>query len=129
MCGIAQCGDQCGDSVNLFYWQVQIDVSIDSWIYAQCGQSQCGDAIIDTGSAASLICFLNKYKPAHTQIIYTFTGVEFSAAFSNAFDSIPSDSDAWLQGAFSSACSNAFDIYLLDDEFSSAFDTAFDIYL
>jgi len=101
ICGLSECGDEIGDSDNIFTWLVEIDMSTQS---------------LDADSGP-LVCFLNKYKPAHTHIIYELVGVEFSSAFSTAFDAIPSDSIAYNQGAFSKSYSSAFDVYLGDTLF------------
>lgn len=123
--GIACSGDPIGDQSNIFYWQINVYVTPESWVYFTSGASVCGDQLIYVAGTAEFLCVLNKYKPAHTIIIWNYFGPEFSAAFNNAFNAIPSDDTAWLQGAFTRAFGEAFDVYYGGGEFDNAFDSAF----
>lgn len=124
--GVAAAGDPCGPQENIFYVQIQITLSPDDWIYFTCGESQCGDYLIEVADTSVLQCMLNKVKPGHVIFLYTYTGYEFTSAFSSAFNAIPASDQAYVAGAFDRAFGSAFDVYngggAFDyDEFDNSF--------
>ncbi len=126
-CGSGGSGEPCGAQETIFYWRVNIDTAGFPIIYFISGASESGDPLISTGiDATPLICYLEKLKPAHTIVIYQYIGPSFSTDFSVDFDSIPTSSTAYLEGAFSKAFSSDFDRRVgggFDrDEFSIDFD-------
>ena len=63
-----------GPPENRFYWTVHVH-SI-SLIWFRCSVSECGvDPHLTIGTAEDLECILNRWKPAHTQIIFDYSGV------------------------------------------------------
>jgi uncharacterized protein YmfQ (DUF2313 family) len=110
ICGVGVSGDPCGDHVVLFHWRVNIVGGKGAIIQFKSGSSQSGDPIKFLPGFDLLKCIFAKLKPAHTVIIWNVTGPAFSKAFSNAFDSIPSDDASFLQGAFNREFSSAFDV-------------------
>jgi uncharacterized protein YmfQ (DUF2313 family) len=126
-CGIGTCGSPCGDQWVIFVWQVSIDYSSGVYVFFTSGTSVSGDPLIKVAGIDTLICLLNKYKPAHTIIKYVLDGYEFDSAFSNAFDSYPTTTTTdWLEGAFNKSFGIAFDVHYGGafnwDAFSSSFD-------
>jgi uncharacterized protein YmfQ (DUF2313 family) len=127
-CGIAECGDSIGDQNNIFYWQVNLYMSpetFDSWVYFTCGNSQCGDALIYVPLVGVLQCVLNIYKPAWTQMLLSYYGPGFSSGFSSGFNSILSDDPIWLEGGFSRGFSSGYDVYRAGGGFSIGFSDGF----
>ena len=127
-CGVAECGDSIGETDNIFYWQVNVYMSpetFESWVYFTCGSSQCGDSLIYVPLIGILQCVLNTYKPAWTQIILAYYGPGFSAGFSSGFNSILSDDPVWLEGGYSRGYSSGYDVYYGGGGFSSGFSEDF----
>jgi len=110
ICGEHEAGDECGDSENFFYWKVAVTVSGGNIIYFTCGSSECGDLLAFLNGVDSTICALNKYKPAHTTILWEFNGPGFDRGFDIGFDSIPSSSEGYLTGSFSQGFDSGFDV-------------------
>lgn len=130
--GLGRCGDSVGAQTNIFYWRVNVYIDpVSQQVYFRCGSSQCGDALGSPLSIALMRCIFEKYKPAHTIIIWNLYGVEFSKAFSSAFNAEPHDDVGWLQGSFSQAFDSSFDVYEVETDlygqFNKDFDTAFDV--
>lgn len=85
--GISRCGDtratgtngeqyrwQVGPPETRFYWTVRIFGSRISWFRA--GAGQCGiDHMVRFSQAMDLECLFNRYKPAHTEIIFDYQNV------------------------------------------------------
>ncbi len=70
-------GSRCGDVLNggaevRFYWRVNVADGKVVWFRA--GASQCGDSLGLIDRAAALECILTHLKPAHTKIIFNYTG-------------------------------------------------------
>jgi len=86
-------GDECGDQSNIFYWMVT---------YLDVGG--IGDGVRD-----SIKCMFEKYKPAHTVIIWD-EGTAYDWSFSRAFDAPVTTGDRYLTGAYHNAFSHAFDV-------------------
>jgi len=105
--GLGASGDECGDQTNIFYWLVQIEGSGEIIEFIS-GSSQSGDSLKRIPGIEALTCMIKKYKPAHTSVNFEFVGPEFSSAFNEAFDSMPSE--LGLTGSFNGL------------QFSSAFD-------
>jgi uncharacterized protein YmfQ (DUF2313 family) len=86
MCGVSRVGDtrgpfnpsdpyqyrwQLGPPEMRFYWTVH--VSGMKFTYFHCNGSQTGiDRLLLIGLATDLECILNKYKPAHTKIVFDY---------------------------------------------------------
>ena len=112
-CGVGDCGDPCGDQENIFYWKVTIEFGGGGYVvYALSGSSECGDWIAYIPGSTAMVCSLEKYKPAHTVLIYDYEGPDFDEAFSSAFDSLPSEGDLYLYGAFDQSFGLGFDVHL-----------------
>jgi len=125
ICGLGECGDMCGDELVIFVWKVVITYTGGTLVYFTSGSSVSGDTLIRAAGIDTLVCLLNKYKPAHTQLIYELDGYEFSSAFGISFDAYPSNLDDYLYGSYNREFSNAFDVMyggdFSKDEFSLAF--------
>jgi uncharacterized protein YmfQ (DUF2313 family) len=64
-----------GPDTNRFYWTVH--VANASLIWFRCSSGQCGvDPHLRIGLFDDLECLLNRWKPAHTQIIFDYSGLE-----------------------------------------------------
>jgi uncharacterized protein YmfQ (DUF2313 family) len=63
-----------GPDANRFYWTVHVDQAKLTWFRSASGQ--CGvDPHLRIGIADDLECLLNRWKPAHTQIIFDYSGL------------------------------------------------------
>ena len=63
-----------GPPANRFYWTVHVDSAKLVWFRVTSGQ--CGvDPHLRIGTADDLECLLNRGKPAHTQIIFDYSGL------------------------------------------------------
>ena len=63
-----------GPETNRFYWTVHVDQAKLVWFRVTSGQ--CGvDPHLRIGLADDLECLLNRWKPAHTQIIFDYSGL------------------------------------------------------
>lgn len=111
-CGIATAGSACGDQNVIFKWMVDVTWNRSAPKYAEDG----------------LICVLSRIKPAHTVLLYRYVGVQFSSAFTDAFDSAPKLNQGFaFDESFDSA---GFNAVMIPDraggafgwEFSSEFD-------
>jgi len=124
--GIVCAGDPCGPQINIFSVKINITLSPDDWIYFVSGASQCGDLLVAVADTSALQCILNKFKPAHISFYWDYIGYAFTGAFSNAFNAIPSDDEAYLSGAFDRSFSTAFNAYYSGGAFEyNAFDDSF----
>jgi uncharacterized protein YmfQ (DUF2313 family) len=110
--GVSASGDSCGDSEVIFYWQINIDLVNVKLIEFSSGNSQSGDQISFYPGVDQLICTLNKLKPAHTILIYTYTGPSFGADFDESFDSLPSGGETYLTGPFDQSFGLGLDVHL-----------------
>jgi len=111
-CGYHRSGDPCGDQTNIFYWKVTISLRNSNIVYFLSGSSQSGDSLASIAGTAPMICILNKYKPAHTILIFDFDGPAFDWAFSEAFDSFfqGSSIEDFTEGAYYQSFDSAFDV-------------------
>jgi uncharacterized protein YmfQ (DUF2313 family) len=72
-----------GRPENRYYWTVHVKAK--SLVWFRCASGQCGvDPHLRIGIPQDLECILARWKPAHTQIIFDFTGVEGSALYEGA---------------------------------------------
>ncbi|WP_166304668.1 YmfQ family protein [Bradyrhizobium sp. 2S1] len=63
-----------GPDTNRFYWTVHVHQAGLVWF--RCASSQCGvDPHLRIKLADDLECLLNRWKPAHTQIIFDYSGL------------------------------------------------------
>ena len=63
-----------GPPTNRFYWTVHVDNAKLVWF--RCTSGQCGiDPHLRIGVFDDLECLLNRWKPAHTQIIFDYSGL------------------------------------------------------
>jgi uncharacterized protein YmfQ (DUF2313 family) len=99
MCGVSRCGDQSGiynpdDPTRSFwqlgppeirfYWIVHVDSMGLYKFYVDA--SVCGiDRLLRIGIAEDLECILNRWKPAHTLIIFDYSP-KWSLDFTQTFD-------------------------------------------
>jgi len=69
-----------GPPENRYYWTVHVAAKSLEWF--RCASGQCGvDPHLRIGIPEDLECILARWKPAHTQIIFDFTGVEGSSLY------------------------------------------------
>lgn len=99
-CGVGEAGSSCGEQEAIFYWKVTIEWGGGDIIYFVAGSSEVGDPLSFIPETTALICMLNKYKPAHTILIFDYSGTEYNKAYNSAFDSLPSEEEDYLEGAF-----------------------------
>jgi uncharacterized protein YmfQ (DUF2313 family) len=63
-----------GPDTNRFYWTVHVHEA--GLIWFRCASSQCGvDTHLEIKLATDLECLLNRWKPAHTEIIFDYSGL------------------------------------------------------
>lgn len=94
MAGVSRCGDtsaenviaggdkfhprwQIGPPEMRFYWTVALNNIGLSWFRASSGQAGV-DPHLRIGIPADLECILRRYAPAHTQIVFDFSGIDRS---------------------------------------------------
>lgn len=59
-----------------FYWSVRVALAKLTWF--RCAAGQCGvDPHLRIGLADDLECLLNRWKPAHTQLVFDYTYLRF----------------------------------------------------
>lgn len=126
--GMAVSGDPCGDQQNIFYWQVNVIITAETfedWVYFTCGSSECGDLLIYAPLLSVLECVLNTYKPAWTKMLFTYIGPGFSTGFGEGFNSILSTDPIWIEGGYSRGFSPGFNVYYGGGAFSNGFSNGF----
>jgi uncharacterized protein YmfQ (DUF2313 family) len=63
-----------GPPENRYYWTVHVHEAALYWF--RCSSGQCGvDPHLRIGLAEDLECVLNRWKPAHTQIVFDYTNL------------------------------------------------------
>ncbi|MEW5422644.1 YmfQ family protein [Amorphus sp. 3PC139-8] len=76
-CGRSACGDpywEVGAPLNRYTWTVTVPGPRLTWF--EVGLSACGqDPLCRIARAADLECVLQRAKPAHTTLIFSYTGV------------------------------------------------------
>lgn len=86
MTGISRCGNcpdemgtprwQLGPPELRFYWTVHVDNAKLTWFRVAPSGGECGvDPHLRIGLATDLECVLNRWKPAHTLIIFDYSGL------------------------------------------------------
>jgi uncharacterized protein YmfQ (DUF2313 family) len=94
MCGVSRCGDtsaqnpdndgsprwQIGAPEMRFYWTTSIGQARLSWFRASSGQAGV-DPMLRIGIATDLDCMLTRIKPAHTQIVFDYSGLVSGGPF------------------------------------------------
>lgn len=68
-----------GPPENRFYWTVHVNTSRLTWFRVTQGQTGI-DPHLRIGLATDLECLLRRYKPAHTQIIFDYSGLAVGGA-------------------------------------------------
>jgi uncharacterized protein YmfQ (DUF2313 family) len=63
-----------GPETNRFYWTVHVHLAALTWFRVTKGQAGV-DPHLRIGLATDLECLLNRWKPAHTQIIFDYSGI------------------------------------------------------
>jgi uncharacterized protein YmfQ (DUF2313 family) len=94
ICGISMCGDtrqqeleaggdgskmrwQLGPPEIRFYWTVHIDNARLTWFRTQIIGGEVGvDPHLIIGLAVDLECLLNRWKPAHTMIVFDYSSMQ-----------------------------------------------------
>ena len=112
-CGVGGSGDPCGDQETIFYWKVTIEFGGGEIVYALSGSSECGDWIAYLSGIEAMICSLERYKPAHTVLIFGYEGAEFSSAYSrrSSFNAMLSGEEDYLYGEFWQGFGEGFDVH------------------
>jgi uncharacterized protein YmfQ (DUF2313 family) len=65
-----------GPDTNRFYWTVHVHKTSLTWFRCGGGGGQCGiDPHLRIGVATDLECILARWKPAHTEIIFDYSGL------------------------------------------------------
>jgi uncharacterized protein YmfQ (DUF2313 family) len=64
-----------GPPTNRFYWKVHVHQAKLTWFRAASGQTGV-DPHLRIGLADDLECLLNRWKPAHTQIIFDYSNLQ-----------------------------------------------------
>ncbi|MGY8661759.1 putative phage tail protein [Bradyrhizobium sp. UFLA05-109] len=63
-----------GPPENRYYWTVHVHQADLHWF--RCASGQCGvDPHLRIGRAQDLECILDRWKPAHTEIVYDYSGL------------------------------------------------------
>jgi len=66
-----------GPPANRFYWTVHVDNASLTWFRVGAGGGQTGiDPHLRIGVFDDLECLLNRWKPAHTEIIFDYSGLQ-----------------------------------------------------
>jgi uncharacterized protein YmfQ (DUF2313 family) len=84
MVGISRCGNtpdengkprwEIGPPEMRFYWEVSVANARLTWF--RCAEAECGvDPHLRIGIAEDLECLLDRWKPAHTDIVYDYSGL------------------------------------------------------
>jgi len=109
-CGDAAAGEPCGGPETIFYWKVTIEYAGSSVVYFTSGSSAAGDLLSFVSGTIGLMCILNRYKPAHTTLIFKYSGPAFDRSFGRGWDSLPSADSYYLEGAFAYAFGPGFNV-------------------
>jgi uncharacterized protein YmfQ (DUF2313 family) len=71
-----------GADTNRWYWKVHVGLTRLTWFRVGGGGGQVGvDPHLIIALATDLECLLQRWKPAHTQIIFDYSGLETGGAF------------------------------------------------
>jgi uncharacterized protein YmfQ (DUF2313 family) len=94
---------------NIFNWQVTVDYDENIYLeYFTAGSSVAGDPLSSLIGIDELICFITRYKPAHTVVNFVLNGPNFDQAFSVAFKALVQEDGT--TGSFDHAFSIGFDV-------------------
>jgi uncharacterized protein YmfQ (DUF2313 family) len=78
---------QLGPPEIRYYWTVHVNAL--SLTYFRTGISECGvDRLLAIGVPEDLECVLDRWKPAHTQIVYDFSelmALDFSQTYNSSY--------------------------------------------
>lgn len=85
MAGISECGDtrteegggfrwEVGPETMRFYWTIKVVNARLTWFRAGSGQAGV-DHHLEIGIASDLECVMQRYKPAHTELAFDYSGV------------------------------------------------------
>jgi uncharacterized protein YmfQ (DUF2313 family) len=103
MCGVSFCGDSRGpvnnpDSPSEYLWQLgppeirfywTVHVTGLRTTYFHTGSGECGvDRLLAIGTAEDLECILDRWKPAHTEIVFDYSdvgGLDFSQTYNTSY--------------------------------------------
>ena len=65
-----------GPPENRFYWTVHVDDAMLIWFRVATSAARCGvDPHLRIGIFDDLECLLNRWKPAHTEIIFDYSSL------------------------------------------------------
>jgi uncharacterized protein YmfQ (DUF2313 family) len=87
MVGVSQVGDtrktgtageqfrwEIGAPEMRFYWSIRVGATKLTWF--RCGAGECGvDHHLEFATADDLECLFQRYKPAHTEVLFDYTGL------------------------------------------------------
>lgn len=107
--GVLAAGEPCGNQDNIFYWKLWLGQESDWQIYYFCaGQSECGAHLRWLPLAETIDCLIaERYKPAHTQLLWGYYGYQFGRCFDFGFLSLPpmqQENIDGLYGGFNAMC-------------------------
>jgi uncharacterized protein YmfQ (DUF2313 family) len=87
MCGVSEVGDtrddagdyrwEIGPTEMRFYWTVHTGDAQLTWFRAGSGQAGVDPHLL-IGMADDLLCLLDRWKPAHTDIVMDYSGLQFN---------------------------------------------------
>lgn len=83
MCGVSRCGSadwSIGPAEIRFYWRVSVSSPRLTWFRAGAGQAGV-DHHLEIGIADDLECLFRRWKPAHTEIVFDYSGSSDNGAF------------------------------------------------
>lgn len=73
ICGLSHCGDLLNGAPEVrFYWRVR--VLQPRVTLFRCGASRCGDLLGSIARADDLECRLQRLKPGHTELVFSYQG-------------------------------------------------------
>lgn len=85
MAGISQVGDtrdefgdfrwEIGPAEIRYYWTIRMGAARLSWFRASSGQAGA-DPHLRIGIATDLECLIRRFKPAHTEVFFDYTGMD-----------------------------------------------------
>jgi uncharacterized protein YmfQ (DUF2313 family) len=92
MCGVSRCGDTTAEEIAAggragdyrwyigppemrFYWTVHVDQARLTWFRVTTGQTGV-DPHLRIGLNTDLECLLGRWKPAHTDIVFDYSGLQ-----------------------------------------------------
>lgn len=72
--GSSRCGDPLNGGADCrFYWRVTVPAA--RVVYFRTGASHCGDLLGKIDRAEALECMIRRLKPAHTEVVFNYSGV------------------------------------------------------